>query len=61
MKKVLMIVCGVALFGIGYVYYEIHADYRRYRHMSEEEQTNDRNTSPIRFMIMKRMIFWADL
>lgn len=58
MKKIITGLFLVILIGISSIYYHTYTDYVNYRKLSNSEQQWVKNTSPIRYMMIKDLIFW---
>ena len=58
MKKIIYGLLLVILIGITSIYYETYGTYKNYQKLSSSEQQWIQNTSPIRYMLIKDLIFW---
>ena len=58
MKKIIIGLLLIILVGISSIYYHTYTDYINYKKLSTSEQKWVQDTSPIRYMMIKDLIFW---
>lgn len=61
LKKFLFTLLVALILGIATLYYYTYNYYEDFILLSYEEQVQEASTSPIKYMLMKDLLFWIDV
>lgn len=61
MKKILLGAAVILLIGTAALYYCTYDNYQKFIQLSYEEQVRDASQNPIKYMLMKDLLFWIDI
>lgn len=61
LKKFLLTLAAALIIGSAALYYYTYQNYQKFIVLSDEEQVREASTSPIKYMLMKDLLFWIEI